>query len=328
MTMTISVIIATYNRAALVEACLRQLERQAFQPGDGIVVADNGSTDATARVAQAAAARMPGRVRLVSERRPGKSIAVAAAVEACRADVLAFTDDDVLVADDWLERIRQAMADGTVALVGGPVLPLYERRVPDWLDLEDGAGFGRMAAPLGLLHYGDAAGPLGPRVVLGANVAVRRAAFLAVGGYASHLGKLRGTLLSGEDHDLCDRIQAAGYTAVYDPRIRVRHLVPADRLRLGYFLRWFFWSGVTHATLAGDRRPDGGRRRLPGLPGHAVRELGVAGALALGAGLRASWSAAAEQATRVAFSAGYLLPARNRRAAGRAPAEGRRVEAA
>jgi hypothetical protein len=219
------------------------------------------------------------------------------------------------------------MAEPGVALVGGPVLPIYARRVPDWLDLDAGAGFGRMASPLGLLHYGHAAAPLGPRAVLGANIAVRRSAFLAVGGYPSNLGKLRGTLLSGEDHELCERIQAAGYTAMYDPAIRVRHLVPPQRLTLGYFLRWFFWSGITHASMDRHRGTGAGGRRLLGAPGYVVRALADACIGTAGAGLRASWNTVAEQATRVAFSLGYLWSTWTGDPADRVPAGRRRVEA-
>jgi GT2 family glycosyltransferase len=328
MTMTINVIIATYNRAVLLEACLAQLGRQAFRPGDAVVVANNGSTDATERVAEEAAARWPGLVRVVNEPRPGKSIAVASALNGCGADVLAFTDDDVLVADDWIARIRQAMANTDVALVGGPVLPMYARRVPDWLDLHAETGFGRMAAPLALLHYGYAAGPLGPRVVLGANMAVRREAFLAVGGYPANLGKLRGTLLSGEDHELCERIQTAGYTAVYDPAVRVRHLVPADRLKIGYFLRWFFWSGMTHAAMERDRSAALAGRRVLGAPGYVIREIGSGTLQAAASALRASWTAAASQATRAAFGAGYVWGTWRLAAAARLPTGRHGVEAA
>jgi glucosyl-dolichyl phosphate glucuronosyltransferase len=326
--MRVSVVIATYNRAGLLKSCLRQMARQGFLPWDEIVVANNGSTDDTVRVVEEASVSIPGRVRLVTEKRPGKSNAVASGVAETRGEVLAFTDDDVLVADDWIAGIRRVMASGEVALVGGPVLPLYGRRVPGWLSLESGEGFGRMAAPLGLLHYGHAAAPLGLRVVLGANLAVRRDAYLGVGGYPSHLGKLRGTLLSGEDHELCERIRAAGYSAVYDPAIRVRHLVPASRLTLAYFLRWFFWSGVTHAVMDRDRSPVRPERRLLGAPRHVVREFAEASAHTLGASLRPSWSTVALQATRAAFAAGYLWATWTGRASRRVPSRRQPVEAA
>ena len=45
--MTISVIIATFNRAALLAECLDHLARQHFERGDQVIVVDNGSTDRT-----------------------------------------------------------------------------------------------------------------------------------------------------------------------------------------------------------------------------------------------------------------------------------------
>ena len=81
-----------------------------------------------------------------------------------------------------------------------------------------------------MLNYGDTEAILGSRTLLGANMAVRRLVLHELGGYATHLGKLRGTLLSGEDHDLCQRVQSAGYEARYLPNARVYHWVPAQRM--------------------------------------------------------------------------------------------------
>ena len=91
-----------------------------------------------------------------------------------------------------------------------------------------------MSSPLALLHYGEAQ-DLGRRTAVGANMAVRRSVFEALGGFAPHLGKRRGTLLGGEDHDFCQRAVAAGYRCEYRPELRVRHWVPAERTRLPLF---------------------------------------------------------------------------------------------
>lgn len=302
--MTISVVIASYNRAGRLRACLMQLARQSFVAGDEVVVADNGSTDETAGMLLEVAAGFPVPLRIVTETRPGKSHAINSALGLCSGDILAFTDDDVVVADDWIAAIRRTMADGTVGLTGGRVRPIFEGRVPAWLALRNGASFGRLASPLALMDYGDAPLLLGPRTLLGANLAVRREAFEAVGGYPTDLGKLRGTLLSGEDHELCERIQAAGFTATYEPSIAVQHFVPRDRLRLAYFVRWFYWSGVTHATL--DRsRPAPGVRML-GVPRYLFKRLLASAARGAAALLRSSWSVAADEATRTAFVVGYV----------------------
>ena len=325
-TMTISVVIATYNRAGELAGCLEQLRRQAFRPGDEVVVADNGSTDDTPRLLQRVAPGFPVPLRVIREARPGKSHAVCAALANCQADVLAFTDDDVLVDDHWIARIRAIMEREPVDLIAGRVLPRFAARVPDWLVLGEGNGFGRLASPLALLDYGNERQALGARTALGANLAVRRAAFTAAGGYSPVLGKRRGTLLSGEDHQLCERVQAAGYRAVYEPSLVGRHLVPADRLRLGYFTRWFFWSGATHAALEAERAVGGiGTARLRGY--HAREAVRAAGRLALAA-LTGGWVTAVEAMTRVAFSAGYLWWWARGPAGGAQPAAGGQPEAA
>src|SRR5438132_152334 len=196
--MTISVVIATYNRAALLDDCLTHLARQRFGPGDEVIVVDNGSTDRTASVIDRQKDALPVPLVHLFETRPGKSHALGRAVRSARGDVLAFTDDDVNVGPAWLDAIRTAMNDPAVALVGGAVDPRWEGTAPRWL-CANGDGYGRLAAPLALVDYGATPSDLGARTAIGANLAVGRDVLEQVGGFAPHLGKLRGTLLSGED---------------------------------------------------------------------------------------------------------------------------------
>jgi hypothetical protein len=167
----------------------------------------------------------------------------------------------------------------------------------------NGEVYGRLAAPIALLNYGAAPLDLGPRTVLGANLAVRRGVLQQIGGFATDLGKLRGTLLSGEDHDLCRRVQAAGFRAVYAPSMRVEHWVPAERLRVAYFMRWFFWSGITNAAL------DQTDRQSPAASGmllHMLRRAASATAGATAAALRGDLPAAMNHVVDLPFAIGYI----------------------
>jgi GT2 family glycosyltransferase len=301
--MTTSVIIATYNRAAHLCECLEHLSRQPFARGDEVIVADNGSTDSTVAVIERQRRSFPVPLRYVEERRPGKSHALARALEMARGDLLAFTDDDVNVDPGWLGEVRAAMRAGDVALLGGPVVPRWERGTPRWLRLRDD-GYGRMAAPLALLDYGCQPVDLGARSLLGANLAVRRDVLQQVGGFALHLGKVRGTLLSGEDHELCQRVQAAGFKAIYCPNARVRHWVPADRMRIWYFLSWFFWSGITNAAV--DETRGQPSRSFFGIPPYLLRRAAASSFGALIATGTGRFSVAVDRAVDVAFAAGYV----------------------
>ena len=155
-----------------------------------------------------------------------------------------------------------------------------------------------------MLDYGDRAVELGARTFLGANLAVRREVFAGVGGFPAHLGKLRGTLLSGEDHEICRRVQEAGFRALYVPDAAVEHWVPAERARVSYFLRWFYWSGITHAIMDGDGAAAEGRS-LRGLPLYLAARAMRASAAALASLLVANRASALDRATDVAFAAGY-----------------------
>jgi GT2 family glycosyltransferase len=302
--MRISVIIATFNRAVLLDECLEHLGRQKFIEGDEVLVVDNGSTDSTPSVIARHRRSLSVPLRHLEESRPGKSAALAHALALADGEILAFTDDDVNVGDKWLEELRGAMANAEVALIGGPVVPRWECPAPWWLRLgAQGEGCWRLAAPLALLDYGPEPLELGPRTAIGANLAIRHDVIRRVGGFAAHLGKLRGTLLSGEDHELCRRVQAAGFRTMYWPSAVVHHWVPASRVRIRYILRWFFWSGVTNAFLdeaAGQRTP-----ALFGVPRYLIKRFfsGIAGALMFAA--RGCVTAAIDRALDVAFAAGY-----------------------
>jgi GT2 family glycosyltransferase len=299
----VALIIATYNRAALLDECLTHACRQRFSDGDEIIVVDNGSTDGTCAVVARHRRDCPVPVRLLHEPTPGKSHAIARGVAAATADVLAFTDDDVNLGGEWLDAVREAMAAPDVALVGGPVQPRWQSTVPGWIRRAR-ERHPRLGAPIALLDYGPLPDDLGQRTFLGANLAVRRDVFTRVGGYPTMLGKLRGTLLSGEDDELCRRVQKAGFRARYAPAALVHHWVPADRARPGYFLRWFYWSGITHAIMDGDASAATGRT-VRGLPLYLVSRAAFGSAAVVASLLTGRWTRALDRALDVAFSAGY-----------------------
>ena len=303
--MRISVVIVTRNRSSLLEATLDGLRGQDFRPDDEVVVVDNGSTDATPDVIARAARGFPARFTAFRETTPGKTPALNKGIATTTGEILALTDDDVIVAEDWIATIRQAFLEGPVDLAGGRVDPRWEAAPPGWLHIEEDGRYGQLTSPLALLHYGEA-GELGERTAVGANLAVRRRVFDHLGGFAPHLGRSPGTLLCGEDHDFCQRAAAAGYRCEYRPELRARHWVPAERTRLTYYLRWFFWSGVTNARLERRPGPGGPETGERVTSAYFVRRLLLAPARVLAGALAGRPGDAVRAATDGAFVLGVL----------------------
>jgi glycosyltransferase involved in cell wall biosynthesis len=276
----VSIVVCTYNRAALLRETLTSMQAMTVPPDCAveIVVVDNNSTDDTPAVIAESARE--GRIPIVAltEKRQGKSFALNTALARAQGDVLALTDDDVLTPADWLARIVDGFRTREVSFVFGKVLPRWGQTPPPELLTRQAQD---IWGPLALVDYGDAptayaADNTGQRLPIGANLAFSRAALIAAGGWRTDLGKVNNTLISGEDHEIFLRLRRRGlYAGYYDPELTVRHFVPAQRLTRRYFRRWFFWHGKTQALILNDLYPQLDMSRVPhlaGVPRFAYRQ--------------------------------------------------------
>ena len=252
-----TVLIPTYNRAALLDETLQHLRNTTVRPERRweVLVADNNSTDDTRRVVERHATGFPVPLRYLHEATQGRSSALNAGIGAARGEIVAMTDDDVRVDEGWLEAACAALLDGTdttVAYVGGPVVPIWEADPPEWLDLTRGDLWGTIAIQdhgSQLFDYDEAR-----KVPLGANMAVRRSLFDRVGGFRTDLGRSAGRLVMGQEvPELLMRARAAGLRGCYVPSMRVHHHIPARRLQREYFRRWWFGKGVSRSALERSR---------------------------------------------------------------------------
>jgi glycosyltransferase involved in cell wall biosynthesis len=275
-----TVLICTYDRAESLRDTLQAMQAM-LQPTDcdvEIVVVDNNSPDHTSSVVAESAAAGPLRVVYLREHMQGKSFALNRGLDYSRADIVALTDDDVLPAADWLERIVDAFRTNDLTFVFGKVLPRWETMPPPEL-LTDEAQ--EIWGPLALVDYGDEptwydADDRGLRLPIGANLAFARSALVHIGGWRTDLGKVNNTLISGEDHEIFMRLRRHDlYRGLYDPRNGVRHFVPASRLTRRYFRRWFYWNGRTRALMLQDLYPEldvERARKIGGVPRFLYRQ--------------------------------------------------------
>jgi GT2 family glycosyltransferase len=146
----------------------------------------------------------------------GLSRAYNSGVRVSSGEIVACTDDDVIVPSDWVAQIDRAFtADPQAGLLYGQVLipPTLVQAEKDGLIVPHLpiARHERMIKGSGFRVFG-----------MGANMAMRRSAFLSVGGFDEALGG-GGPLRSSQDFDFAYRIYHSGLAIVLVPEVKVDH---------------------------------------------------------------------------------------------------------
>jgi O-antigen biosynthesis protein len=229
----VTVAVCTRDRTAQLAGCLEALVRLDY-PALDLLVIDNAPRDpATAGLVRA---RYP-QVRYVCEPRPGLNWARNRAIAEARGEIIAYTDDDVVVDRGWVRALAGVFAEeAEVMAVTGLVVPL-ELETEAQLLFEQYGGFGRGFER----KWYRADGESGERAATrhggtgkfgtGANMAFRRSLFERIGGFDPALDV--GTVTNGGgDLEMFFRVLQEGHTLVYEPSALVRHRHRRDYAQL------------------------------------------------------------------------------------------------
>jgi GT2 family glycosyltransferase len=278
---TVAVIIPTRDRPAMLERCLGTV-LASVAPGDEVIVVDSASTDPeVALVAGRAGARV------IRCDRPGVDRARNAGWRATAAELLLFTDDDVMVDAGWVEAmVRPFLGRPEVTFVTGRIdVPEGQEGVDRPVAIKSDDDPAVLSA--------DTTGTLGHS----ASLAVRRSALEAVGGFDEQLGA-GARFQSAPEVDLFDRLFAAGFVGRYEPSARAWHdqwRGRTDKVHLDW--RYGVGTGARLVKLVRTDRRKAGR--------IAVDTVWRRGLRAAGADLRHGYQLGF--ATRVALAAGTVV---------------------
>jgi poly-beta-1,6-N-acetyl-D-glucosamine synthase len=118
---SVSLLIAAYNEAAVIADKIRNSLALDY-PAERleIVVASDGSEDATAEIVRSFAAESGGRIRLLNyPQNRGKMAALNDAMRELRGDIVAFSDATSMLAPDSLRILVQSFSDAHVGAASG-----------------------------------------------------------------------------------------------------------------------------------------------------------------------------------------------------------------
>jgi glycosyltransferase involved in cell wall biosynthesis len=183
----VSVVAPAYNAAATIGDMLNALQRQSGPPSNlEIIVVDNGSTDQTADIVRATEG-----VTLLHEDKRGPSAARNRGLRHASGEIVVHLDADTLPTRTWLRNIVAPFANPEVVLAAGRTLIFRPATAVE-----------RYIAAAGLYETDRAISRLPFPFVPSLNMAVRRSAALAVGGWAEEL-------TTAEDVDFSHRLLRA-----------------------------------------------------------------------------------------------------------------------
>jgi GT2 family glycosyltransferase len=220
VTETVSVVICTRDRPEQLVRCLQSLQNLSHPPQEIVVVDNAPTTDKTRQLVS----KMPG-VRYLQEPRPGLSVARNTGIRHSTGNIVAFTDDDVIVHPDWIARLLHSFQNPQVMAVTGQILPA-ELETESQLIFEislGNFGWGYRVKTFDQQFF-QATKHLGVpvwRIGAGANMAFRRQIFELVGDFDERLGA--GASGCSEDSELWYRILAEGWLCLYEPSAVVFH---------------------------------------------------------------------------------------------------------
>ena len=231
----VSIIIGSHNRSQSLRRTLESLcQLEYAQNGFEVIVVDDGSTDGTSHMLDKFSQRVPFPFRYGRQKNEGISSARNRGIKMSRGEILAFTDDDCIVASDWLKHLTAHLNSDDVGVVGGPekiprTSPLLSRGVGYIVNSFIGAAglFRGEGLRLGIFY---------PK---GCNMALPKRVLHQVGLFDEKL-------MPGEDVELGYRIRKAGYKIKYAPDATVVH---QRKISLREFLTKTYGVGYFRAIL-------------------------------------------------------------------------------
>ncbi len=281
--MDISVIICTYSRGEHLRKVLFDLtcQESICHVSYEVLVVDNNSRDNTKHVCEEFISKYPEVFRYVFEERQGKTFALNTGIRESRGNIVAFTDDDVVIDKRWLYSINQAFeVNPECKAFGGRVLPLWPDTVPPWIARE---GAFRNTSGVVVEHdFGDTVKSYSQSGMfpIGANMFFSREIFEKYGWFDERLNQGIKKLPMLEDMDFCNRLLKCKENFKYIPDSVVYHPICHERLTKNYIRKHAFKSGRAQYIMNDnvnnrqivmlDLRTN--RRRLFNIPFYIIKE--------------------------------------------------------
>ncbi|MCC2547909.1 glycosyltransferase family 2 protein [Hymenobacter sp. BT175] len=234
----VTLLICTHNGAARLPDTLRHVAAQQVPAGVPweVLIVSNASKDNTVEAATTLGRELPVPCRVLDEPVAGKENALIRGFNEARYEFIVIVDDDNWLAPNYVGLVFEIMsAHPEIGILGAHAEGAFEITPPKWFEEF------RAVYAVGPQNNGKS-GPLPDHegYLYGAGSVVRKSGWLKLLDHdfrfttSTKRGKI---IVSGEDVELGDALQLAGYKLWYDDRLRLKHFMFKERLTWHYLMR-------------------------------------------------------------------------------------------
>jgi len=215
--MLISVVIGALNEEKYIGRTIKTVNAQKTVHDFEVIVGDGFSSDRTVEIAEKMGAKV------VLEKNRSAAWERQAGYKVARGHIVAFTDADAELPEDWLQKILEEFAkDDKTVMVYGPVY------------FSDAGPFQKLLSELLMPLFMAFMALLGMHNPIGSNIAVKRELFEQAGGFDTGL-------VTCEDLDLAKRMKRLGKVRF---SLRAGLYVSARRVKKWGYLYFLFFHLV------------------------------------------------------------------------------------
>lgn len=243
--MRVAVCLITYQRPDGLKRLLYGINQLTFKQCEltnlEIIVVDNDSNGTACLLCEQISSEIKWTLKCYVEPRRGIPYARNKAIACTEEDVdfIAFIDDDEVPEPFWLDELLSVQTLSNADVVSGPVLPYFDKPIPDWIT--KGKFFERPRYPTGYSLQGAATN----------NVLIRSEVFKKLDKAFDE----RLALSGGSDWHFFKRVYCAGYKIVWADNALVYEWIPVSRANLKWLLQRSYRLGITESFCEIDLAP-------------------------------------------------------------------------
>jgi len=233
MTVSLDVVVCTYQREDILVECVEKLLSQHTDDTQITyrVIIVNNAPEAFSH--ETLLLEKYNRIDIIHEKKPGLSIARNKGIAFANGDWIAFLDDDALVPDDYIQKISSIIHEESWQCFGGHITSWWKYGRPAWL-AED---FGSKP------FISDHRISLSQKYNWGSNIIIKRSCLEEIGLFPTDIGMKGKTLGYAAENIVQDKLRALEYTIGYDPDLTIEHLVLPQKLKLRWHISSAYATG-------------------------------------------------------------------------------------